>query len=412
MLSDEQNALLTRVGPGTKMGAYLRRYWHPVAGATELENSATKPIRILGEDLVLYRDLGGNYGLVDRHCPHRGADLSYGYVEACGLRCNYHGWLFDEKGACLEQPFEDTVRPQATARGKVRVKAYPVEEKAGLLFAYLGPLPAPLLPDWEPFSRPDGFVQIVTADIPCNWFQCQENSIDPVHFEWMHANWSTRLRGRGEPNGPTHVKLDFEEFDYGFVYKRIQTNTDENDPLWTIGRALLWPNGFFLGNHFEWRVPIDDENTLSIAWIFAPVPEQQRPFRQSHIPCWKSPLRDPQSGAWIASHVINQDIIAWVGQGTIADRSREHLGHSDRGITLLRRRLFAELKAMDEGVAPKGLIHDAAYNHCVKLPVANRVTLGSNAIAGKFILHAGQPDDVRLAMEAAMGHAIDNSGVV
>ena len=266
-----------------------------------------------------------------------------------------------------------------------------MQEKCGLLFAYFGPFPAPLLPDWEPFSRRDGFVQVVTADIPCNWLQCQENSIDPVHFEWMHANWSARLRGKGEPNGPEHVRLDFEEFPYGFVYKRIQSNTDEQDPLWTIGRALLWPNGFFLGNHFEWRVPVDDENTLNVCWIYEAVPQARRPYQQQVVPCWKSPLKQPGSDRWISSHVINQDIIAWVGQGRIADRSREHLGRGDRGITMMRRRLLAELKATEAGEEPKALIRDPQLNLCVKLPMANRVTLGANAIAGRFILHAGQP---------------------
>lgn len=412
MLTHEMNESLTRVGPGTQMGEYLRRYWHPIAGLAELEANPTKPVRLLGEDLVLYRDLGGRLGLVARRCPHRGADLSYGYVEACGLRCNYHGWLFGEAGNCLEAPFEDTVQTDDRFRKRVKLKAYPVQVKAGLVFAYLGPAPAPLLPDWEPFSRPDGFVQVVTAEIPCNWFQCQENSIDPVHFEWMHANWSRRLRDQGEAYGPAHLKLAFEEFEHGFLYKRIQTNTDEHDPLWTIGRVFLWPNGFFLGNHFEWRVPVDDETTLSIAWIYDAVPEARRPFAQQHIPCWQSPIRDPVTGRWVTTHVINQDIVGWVGQGAIADRTREHLGASDRGIAMIRRRFIVELKAMAEGAEPKGLVRDPAANIGLRLPMANRVTLGAEAITAKFILAAGQPPEVHAAHEAAMGHAVDNSGLV
>src|ERR1700691_3767937 len=108
MLDEAKNKLLTQVGPGTPMGELLRRYWMPIAALSELEEQSVKPVRLLGEDLVLYRDLGGTLGLVDRHCPHRRADLSYGYVENCGLRCNYHGWRYDETGACVEQPYEDT----------------------------------------------------------------------------------------------------------------------------------------------------------------------------------------------------------------------------------------------------------------------------------------------------------------
>ena len=165
---------LTEVGRGTPMGELLRRYWQPIAGASELESNPVKDIRLLGENLVLYRDRGGHYGLIDRHCPHRRADMLYGWVEDKGIRCGYHGWLMDETGRCLEQPYEDTTSPKPSKAG-CEIKAYPVKECAGLLFAYLGPLPAPELPVWEPFTWRNGFREIVLADIPCNWFQCQEN---------------------------------------------------------------------------------------------------------------------------------------------------------------------------------------------------------------------------------------------
>jgi 5,5'-dehydrodivanillate O-demethylase len=157
MLSEEKNRLLTEVGPGKPMGDYLRRYWHPIAGASEFDDKAVKPLRILGEDLVLYKDLSGNYGLVDRRCPHRNADMSYGYVEQCGLRCSYHGWQYDPSGQCIHQPFEETLDPGARMRKNTKIKAYPVQEKAGLLWAYMGPQPAPLLPDWELFNYKNGF---------------------------------------------------------------------------------------------------------------------------------------------------------------------------------------------------------------------------------------------------------------
>ena len=158
--------VLTKTGAGTPMGDLLRRYWWPVAGASELEHPGTLPVRLMGEDLVLYKDLGGKYGLLDRHCRHRRADLSYGYVEKCGLRCNYHGWLYDADGGCLAQPYEDMAHPEARLRDEIRIKAYPVEELGGLLWAYLGPEPRPLVPDWEFFSWKNGFRQIVKAEIP------------------------------------------------------------------------------------------------------------------------------------------------------------------------------------------------------------------------------------------------------
>jgi 5,5'-dehydrodivanillate O-demethylase oxygenase subunit len=237
--------VLTKTGAGTPMGDLLRRYWWPIAGASEFERPGTLPVRLMGEDLVLYKDLGGKYGLLDRHCRHRRADLSYGYVEKCGLRCNYHGWLYDADGSCLAQPYEDMAHPEARLRDEIRIKTYPVEELGGLLWAYLGPEPRPLVPNWEFFTWKNGFRQIVKAEIPCNWFQCQENSIDPVHFEWTHSNWSVRLAGATGPYTPQHVKVDFNEFEYGFQYKRIRTDTSDKDRLWTVGRVCLWPNGLF-----------------------------------------------------------------------------------------------------------------------------------------------------------------------
>jgi 5,5'-dehydrodivanillate O-demethylase oxygenase subunit len=408
--------LLTQTGAGTPMGELLRRYWWPMAGASELAEPGTKPVRLMGEDLVLYKDLAGKFGLLDRHCRHRRADLSYGYVEECGLRCNYHGWLYGADGRCLAQPYEDMAHPEARLKDEIRIKAYPVEERGGLLWAYLGPEPRPLVPDWEFFTWKNGFRQIVLAEIPCNWFQCQENSIDPVHFEWTHSNWSVRLAGKTGPYTPQHVKVDFAEFEYGFQYKRIRTDTDANDRLWKIGRVCLWPNGLFTGNHVEFRVPVDDENTLSVMWHFSRVPKEQEPYVQNSIPTWQGPIADPATGRWITSHVMNQDFVTWVGQGRVADRSQEYLAPSDRGVVMLRRRFLQDLERLKEGKDPKGIIRDTAKNRAIELPVAER----KNFIEGfpradmmrdpfnrrnlqGYIFQTGQPPEVREAFLAAMG---------
>jgi 5,5'-dehydrodivanillate O-demethylase len=409
MLSDERNRLLCEVGPGTRMGALLRRYWQPIAAVSELDDAPTKPVRLLGEDLVLYKDLSGCYGLLDRHCPHRSADLSYGIVEDCGLRCNYHGWMFAADGTCLEQPFEDTDAPHIRFRDQIRIKSYRVEAKAGLLWAYLGPEPAPLVPNWEPFTWGNGFVQIVFATVPCNWFQCQENSIDPVHFEWMHDNWGARLKGRND-YAPRHLKLAFDEFEYGITYRRVREDSDENNPLWTVGRVCLWPNALFTGNHFEWRVPIDDTNTLSVGWFFTRVPKDREPYVQNSIPCWYSPIKDEKTGRWITSHIMNQDFIGWVGQGAVTDRKREHLGRSDRGILMMRQRFFRDLETLDDGSDPKAVVRDAQVNRCIDLPIIGRKDfvdgLPREAIVRRdFPFLVGQPDSVRRDYNAAMGFA-------
>jgi len=413
LLTAERNEMLTRVGPGTPMGDLLRRYWQPIAGVSEFDKNSLKAVRLLGENLVLYKNLSGSYGLVDRHCPHRRADMSYGWVEAPGIRCSYHGWRFDESGRCLEQPYEDTANPKPSKAG-CDIKAYPVRELAGLLWAYLGPAPAPELPVWEPFNWQNGFREIVLADVPCNWFQCQENSIDPVHFEWMHDNWSNRLRG-GDDNAPKHLKLKFEEFDHGFIYKRVREGQSEQDRYWTVGRVALWPNGFYLGRHFEWRVPVDDENTLSVAWFFVRVPKGREPYMQKSIPTWFSPIKGPD-GRWITSHVINQDIVAWVGQGTIADRTKEHLRSSDVGITMMRGRFFEELEAIKAGRDPKGVIREPGRANNLALPdMARELNTIGIPLAEfqndpllkqrlkEFRHHFGQPPEVRRAFEQAMG---------
>jgi 5,5'-dehydrodivanillate O-demethylase len=419
MLDAVRNRALTEVGPGTPMGELMRRHWHPIAAVKELDENPVKAVRLLGEDLVLYKDRGGKYGLVERHCPHRSADLSYGFVEDCGLRCNYHGWLFDNDGKCLEQPYEDTAAPEVRYRDKVRIVAYPVEAKRGLLWAYMGPAPAPLVPNWEPFTWENGFVQVVFSEVPCNWLQCQENSIDPVHFEWMHDNWSIRQKGQNGPYASRHLKVDFEEFDYGFIYKRVREGSDEKSQLWTVGRVCLWPHALFTGNHFEWRVPVDDHTTLSVGWFFNRVPKDREPFVQDEIPYWWSPVKDEATGRWVTSHIMNQDFVAWVGQGAVTDRAREHLGQSDRGIVMMRRRLQQQLEAMANGSNElKGVIRDPAVNECIGLPIVDRdihregmdreafeAAQAKGPRQGEFPFLVGQPAEIRAAWRAAMGLA-------
>jgi 5,5'-dehydrodivanillate O-demethylase len=246
VLSEEQNRKLVEVSAGTPMGELLRRYWMPIGAVTELEDSSVKPVRLMGEDLVLFRDRTGHYGLLDRHCAHRRADLSHGWVEDRGLRCHYHGWVWEGSGRCVQQPFEECARPEARFKDRVRIKAYPVEPKAGLLWAYLGPAPAPLVPTWEPFTWDNGFVQIVFAEIPCNWFQCQENSIDPVHFEWLHGNWSRALSGGGARSRRR-------------ISGSRSTSSSTGSPIGAFSKA-------------------------------------------NRIPCWSGPITDPLTGRWIAHH--------------------------------------------------------------------------------------------------------------
>jgi len=275
------------------------------------------------------------------------------------------------------------------------------------------------VPTWEPFTWTNGFVQIVFAEIPCNWFQAQENSIDPVHFEWLHGNWSRVLRGADGPKAPPHLKLGFEEFDYGFVYRRVMEGYSEANELWAVGRTCLWPNCLFTGAHFEWRVPIDDASTLSVGWFFDRVPNEMEPFTQDRIPSWHAPVKDPVTGRFITTHVMNQDFIAWVGQGTIADRTEEHLGESDRGIIMMRRKMLEQIEVVGAGGEPKAVVRDAEANRSISLPIIgrDRYVKGSPRaqlyreasgtpgpiLPEGFVFLAGQPEEIRAAYRRAMG---------
>jgi 5,5'-dehydrodivanillate O-demethylase len=241
----------------------------------------------------------------------------------------------------------------------------------------------------------------------------------------MHENWGSTLRGGDGAAAPRHLKLAFDEFEYGLVYRRVREGGSEQSELWTVGRAALWPNCFFLGDHFEWRVPVDDTNTLSIMWVFNRVPKDREPFEQSSIPHWFGPLHDPATGRWIDSHVVNQDFIAWLGQGTIADRTREHLGQSDRGIVMMRQRFFAEMDAIAGGAEPKGLIRDPNKNVRVSLPIVGRPEyldgrtlaelqanpLHNQATPRNYPYQYGQPEAVRKAYEEAMGFEMQEYSV-
>src|SRR5690242_6582369 len=193
MLSAEKNERLTRVGRGTPMGQLLRRYWWPVA-THDMATRVPVKRRLLGEDLVLYRDGSGTVGLLAEQCPHRRAALWLGCTEDVGLRCGYHGWRFDADGRCLEQPGEPA---DSTFKDRVRATAYPVRELGGLVFAYLGPTPVPELPRYDLFVWDDAWRDIGHAELPCNFVQIMENSVDPYHVEWLHGRYGSFLRGVG-----------------------------------------------------------------------------------------------------------------------------------------------------------------------------------------------------------------------
>ena len=213
MLTAEENRTLTEVAAGTPMGELLRRYWYPIAIKSELEQEPTKWVKLLGESLVLYRDLSGNLGLIAEKCVHRRASMIYGAPEPVGLRCMYHGWVYDHTGRCLETPAEDMEGAESTFKDRVRITAYPVQELGGLIWAYLGPQPAPLLPRWELLVMENAQRSVGTVTFPCHWLQIAENNMDPVHTVFLHGLEGRRsdlgeYRPGVDPNGSLERYVD------------------------------------------------------------------------------------------------------------------------------------------------------------------------------------------------------------
>ena len=369
MLSGAQNERLTQTSKGTPMGELLRRYWHPVAGSIELnEDNPTKEIRLLAEDLVLFRSTKGVVGLIEPSCPHRKANLSYGVPEPEGIRCAYHGWLFDETGACVDQPSEPA---GSRFKDKVQLKAYPVEELGGVIWAYLGPAPAPILPRWDILTWEGVEKFIVSMELPCNWLQCMDNSLDPVHFEWLHNYWGSYVLGQEKPpeereewkarmqsenaRGRHEVKVGFDRFEYGVIKRRLLENDTEENEWWRIGHPVLFPNTLRVGQgrsfSFQIRVPIDDTHTHHFVYrVRVPNPgealPEQGPIRVDFENVYKP------NGRIRADWVLGQDQAAWIIQGPITDRTDEHLGATDVGIILYRKLINEQLKIMEDGGDP------------------------------------------------------------
>jgi len=244
--TQEQNERLTQIGPGTLMGNLLRCYWQPIGVTLDLDENPVKRVRIFGEDLTLYRDRSGSYGLIGPRCLHRGVALDRGVPDECGLRCCYHGWVYDATGQCIEQPFEDTVSPEARYKDRIKIAGYPVQELGGMLWAYLGPLPAPLLPRWDLLVEPDLDREVIVYPLPCNWLQCIDNSFDPVHFEWLHGVFGNyELAKNGQPPAMVHakhLKIAFDVWTYGVMKRRLLEGEDpETSDDWTTGHPVLFP---------------------------------------------------------------------------------------------------------------------------------------------------------------------------
>ena len=407
MLSREENDLITRTGPGTPGGNLLRRYWQPVALAEELpDNGAPLPVRILSEELVLFRDGHGQLGLLGLHCSHRRADLSYGRVENGGLRCLYHGWLYDRHGNCLEQPCE---APGKSFCEKVRHPAYPCQEHAGIIFAYLGPGEPPLFPNYEPFLAPAGHVLVTKIFHECNYFQGNEGNLDPSHVSYLHrqANVPENLkRAVKGSDGKLPLALyevdvapeiEAEETDYGVRIFSLR-NTEEGQIFFRVTNFIL-PNMATIpgpmsgdGYNLYCHVPIDDTHHWRYDVVFRrSAPMEEKDIRRNqeildeltpdHKPKRNKAnryLQDRESmQSWSFSgmgRIFNvQDTAIVEGCGEIADRSQEFLGSSDRAIIAARRQVLRAIRDVEAGKEAPHTIRNEAANRFPHLTVVSEV---------------------------------------
>jgi len=387
MLTQEENDLLTRVNPGTPAGDLLRRYWHVAAAAAELTDAKPKKrVRILGENLILYRDKSGNYGLVAEKCSHRGVSLYYGFVEPDGIRCAYHGWKYDACGNCIDQPFEN---PEAGFKDRIQHPAYPVEKLGGLLFAYMGPPEKkPLLPKWDVLVRQDGGKKIdVCETLRCNWLQAMENSVDPTHTYFLHSH---TLKLKGAPDHvPFHYrmvsKIDFDLVIHpnwaGIQKQRIFA--DESTPAETP-HPLVFPNILFvpvrIGYAMHFRTPIDDQTTQVYQFRFSPSKDGRTVEQPEDTPIEYVGTTD-EHGDFHMDNFTSQDHMAWETQGAIADRAKEHLGEGDRGVVMFRNLLRGQIQAVQAGNDPVGVNRDPARDEMIKMIPENAYDAFSFAAA-------------------------------
>lgn len=385
MMSPEQNDRLTRVGPGAPAGALLRRYWQPAGLVEELEGQRpVKAVTLLGEALVLFKKPNGTYGLIGRNCPHRGADLQAGRLEDEGLRCVFHGWLYNETGYCLERPAE---KP-APGQGQPRQKAYPCVVRSGIIFTYMGPGEPPAFPAFDCFQAPPEYSFAFKGLWECNWLQAQEVGIDPAHASYLHRflededpedSYGKQFRGAAADAAVPLTKIlrDYpapdirmEETGYGIRLTALRELSPESMHVRVTNG--IFPNAICIPMSNEmtitqWHVPIDDETCYwySIFTSFGDAVDhktmREQRLEMIDLPDYVSKRNrsnnygyDPVEQAKATYTGMGFDINVhdqWAVEslGRIQDRTEEHLGQTDIGIVRFRRMMHRAMEAIETG---------------------------------------------------------------
>ena len=393
MMTEEENQLLTQTGPGTPCGELMRRYWQPAALSEELPpGGAPLPVTLFGEELVLFRDDQGRLGLIGLHCAHRGADLSYGRIEDGGLRCIYHGWLYDVNGKIIDMPGE--VNGGAGFRERICQKAYPCQGRAGVIFAYMGPGVPPLLPNYGFFSAPEGHVSATKLYHDCNYLQANEGNIDLLHVSFLHFSERDRqpaiiapvpgtLSGRGSAPGSETVEADLT--DVGLRICKIRRLGPEKNYLRVL--EFILPNACAaparqeegMGYLVNWHVPIDDTRHWKYMFLF----NWDRPLDKEMIRkerfnfgmtedyrCvlnkqnrYRQDRQSMKSASYsgLGHNFQAQDLCTTETMGELQDRAKEHLVPSDVPVVISRKVLSKAIRDVEEGRSAPQMALDSTW---------------------------------------------------
>jgi phenylpropionate dioxygenase-like ring-hydroxylating dioxygenase large terminal subunit len=407
VLTKEQNRLVTDTDAGTPGGDVMRRYWQPAALSEEL-GAEPVPVRVLGEDLVLFRDAGGKPALVERQCPHRLADLSYGFLDRGTLRCIYHGWLFDGTGRCLEQPGEAA---DSTYKDRVRLTAYPCYESNGIILTYMGPGEPPAIPSLPFLTAPPESVWVTKALHECNYLQANEGNVDPQHLSFLHRTFASTdphlvdvQRLIGVDVAP---EIELEAMPYGFRIYAIRTTAGGR--YVRITNFIMPNNSSFQGGPVvdpaveriddnsayqqHWHVPIDNEShwkyqvyyrldgPVDKAFLARMLAAEDEPYNRRRRAANRYLQDRSEQGvrslAGMGFNFQDQDRYATESQGRILDRSREHLAATDRGVTLMRKYLLDAIADVQAGKDPLLVTRDASAD-----PFAEMVVIGKEVPVG------------------------------
>jgi nitrite reductase/ring-hydroxylating ferredoxin subunit len=408
---------LSKVGPGTPCGEYMRRFWHPIMMSERLTDRPLA-VRVLGEDLVLFRDLAGDLGLIHKHCSHRGMSMEFGIIAEHGIRCAYHGWCYATSGKILELPGEPAGSP---LKDRLFHGAYPVLEYRGLVFAYLGPPDKkPAFPHLDVMDLPGNDMVPWQIHSPCNWLQVSENSMDPYHTPFLH----TRMSGvQFEDVWGELPVVDFHERDLGFFYTNARRSGDN---IWVRVHDHFLPNFSQNGALFErgeevryfgrssltrWVVPIDDTNTYVIAWRNVnKLDDPEGRTRRDEIGWGTVDFYGQSAERPFEQRQSNPgDWDAWVSQGPINSHQREHLGTTDQGVRMLRGALRRGIRNLQQGIEPlrpdaEGLGHVPTFAgdsivRVPRVPGDDRAVIleTSRKVAAAYVAHKDLPDAERRA---------------